>query len=833
MTPERWERVSEVFEGALGCEPEARKAYLARACAEDAELEAEVAALLEEHERAGGFLDTPVSTEAASALRDVSTRMPLPTEHDPYLDMTLGGRYSIEARLGRGGQGSVYRARDLTLMSKTVVVKVMPDDGGEKPWLRKSFAQEMEALSRIDHPGVVGVLDTGILPNGAPFLVMQHVDGVTLRQALESGPLDRKRTASIVRQIGAALEAVHSIEIAHRDLKPENIILQRLRDGSELVKLIDFGIAKLGKPAASSDSTGAMLAGTARYMAPEQFKQEGSRASDIYAFGLIICEMLSGVPEVESLHERRRVLTLIRRALADRPEDRFGSAREFCEQVSDALLRPRMRLRNGAAAIVGTTLILLAIPAWVLMKPGVPPAGIHTLAILPFEMLGPSAEKESFEVGIADSVITRLDRVSGLIIRPISLVRRYDLARDDALTAARNLRVDAVVEGTLQMSADGIRANVRLIRAQDGKPLWAGTVDSKGNRLFSVEDSIAQEIALRINARLTESERRSLESRRNLNPEAHALYVRGRYEWGRRNLAGFERAADYFRQAIDIDPTYASAYVGLADCYLMLGGYSHYPFLEMLPKAKSLASRALELEPSLGQAHATLALVSQNLDWDWKMVERDYLQAISLAPNYATGHHWYAEFLSILGRFEESRREFAQARTIDPISPIIQVDEAQLYFFQREYGRSLEILQGVEKLDPTFELAYDRIATIYMIQGREDEAWSQIQRIADCSPETSDCSRIWTAYLPKRGAAAARQALQWMEAEATQRHIPPSALVFAHARQGEYDRALDWLEYMLDNHEVLLITAKVNPIFDPLRAHPRFKKVLEKLDLAQ
>ena len=239
------------------------------------------------------------------------------------------------------------------------------------------------------------------------------------------------------------------------------------------------------------------------------------------------------------------------------------------------------------------------------------------------------------------------------------------------------------MEGTLQASGRGLRANVRLIRAADGRAQWGGTIESDGQHLLTLEESIAAEIALNVHVPLTDRERRTLEARRRVNPDAHELYVRGRFEWGKRTGDGSERAAECFRRAIDLDPTYARAYAGLADCYLLLGGYSFSPQLEAVPKAKALALRALELDPSLGEAHATLGLSAQNLEWDWESVEQHYRQAIALAPNHATGHHWYAEFLSILGRFDQSRHAFAEARRVDPISPIIQVDEAQLYFFER------------------------------------------------------------------------------------------------------------------------------------------------------
>jgi len=454
---------------------------------------------------------------------------------------------------------------------------------------------------------------------------------------------------------------------------------------------------------------------------------------------------------------------------------------------------------------------------------------VQRLAVLPFVVLGEASEAAALSLGLADALITRLSNLRELIVRPITAVRPY--TNVDAVKAGRDLRVDVVLEGTFQEVDGRVRANVRLVRPGDGQALWAGTVESPKDRIFTLADSLAQQIASNLAVRLSERERRTLDTRAGLDPGADELYFKGRYEWGKRNKAGFERAAEYFLQAIEEDGAYARAYAGLADSYLLLGGYSFQPQLETLPKAKALASRALELDPTLAEAHTTLALVSQNLDWDWGKVENHYRKAIALAPNYATARHWYAEFLSILGRFEESEGEFARAREIDPISPIIQVDEAQLYFFEKQFDRNLETLRQVLQLDPSFEMAHERMAYTYLVQGREEDAWREVELMGSCREEASDCRRIWTAWLPRRDARAAREALLWLEAEAKKRRVPPSALVVAHARQGNHDRAMEWMESMLDKHEVWLITAKVNPMFDPLRGEARFQSVLDRLHL--
>ena len=830
MTPERWEMVSDLFEAALQSEPHERSAFLARMCAGDDELRTEVESLIHEHD-SGAELPARPPLDAAALLRDAWQQAADPSAPDPHVGTTVANRYRIDTRLGRGGQALVYRAHDLMLMSKPVVVKILSAPA-QSNWLGSRLQHEIEALARIDHPGVVGVLDTGSLPDGSPFLVMQYAEGITLRQTLERGRLEPSRTAPILRQVGAALEAAHAKGIVHGDLKPDNIVLQRLSDGADLVRLIDFGLARVERAEAVSPTESNPIAGSVRYMAPEQFRGETSRASDIYVLGLLACEMLCGQPDFGVLRARRAVTKVIGAALASRPDERPASAKAWSERLARELLQPwRRSVVAAAAGVVAAVVIAGATWTRALMKPEASPTEIRTLAILPFELLEQTADADALELGIADDLITRLSSLSGLTVRPITAVRRYQTAPIDPVRAGRDLQVGAIVEGTLRTSGGGLRANVRLIRTSDGGVQWAGAIESDGQHFLTLDEPIAAAIALNLHLPLTEDERRNLEAHRSVNPEAHELYVRGRFEWGKRTGEGFERAAAFFRRAIDLDPTYARAYAGLADCYLLLGGYSFNPQLEMGPKARALALRALELNPSLGEAHATLALTAQNMDWDWEVVESHYRQAVALSPNYATGHHWYAEYLSIVGRFDESRREFAQARRIDPISPIIQVDEAQLYFFERQYERSREILEQVARTDPGFDVVHDRIARIEMMQGRQDAAWERIQRIESCRDPAGDCYRFWTAYLAARNPALARAALHSLESESSRRRIPPFVLIQANARQGRLGRALDWLEYMLEKHEVSLITIAVNPLFDPLRSEPRFVRVIETLKL--
>jgi DNA-binding winged helix-turn-helix (wHTH) protein/Tfp pilus assembly protein PilF len=308
-------------------------------------------------------------------------------------------------------------------------------------------------------------------------------------------------------------------------------------------------------------------------------------------------------------------------------------------------------------------------------------------------------------------------------------------------------------------------------------------------------------------------------------------YLRGRGYWRRRDRESLKSAVAEFQKAISTDPNYAHAHAGLADCYLLLGLYNHLPLVDMLPRARAEAEEALKLDPKLAAAHATLGLITQNWERDWPSAERHYRAAISGDPGYATARHWYAEFLSIHGRFQESAAQFQEAKRIDPISSIIQTDEAQMLYFARSYGRSRSLLDRVIELDPEFEQAHEQMALLYTAQGMETQAWDEVNRISSCKDPNSTCYLRWQAWLPHRDSTAARSALQRLLAEFSTRYVPPRTLAIAFVRQGQTGQAISMLARAVEGREVGAITMKVDPLLDPVRKDPRFQRLLQRLHL--
>jgi TolB-like protein/Tfp pilus assembly protein PilF len=438
-------------------------------------------------------------------------------------------------------------------------------------------------------------------------------------------------------------------------------------------------------------------------------------------------------------------------------------------------------------------------------------------------------DRDLLEVGIADAVASRLGETGELLVRPTASTLKFRGAAADPRRAATELRVDAVLVGVMQASGGRVRVTAQLIRAADGAALWSGEIETEAGKTFTLERTIAHQVAERLMLRT--SRQKGQPAAETGDPAVLESYFKGLGYWMRRDRASLDLAIGQFQRALALDPGFAPAHAGLADCYLLLGLYNHLPPAEMLPRARAEAEQALRLNPKLASAHATLGLITQNWERDWAATEQHYRSSIGLAPNYATAHHWYAEFLSVQGRFAESAVQFREAERIDPVSSIIRTDEAQLWYFARDYGRSRAVLAEVLELDPDFQQAHEQLALVYAAQGLDAEAWQEAGRLRECQEPGSLCRLRWTAWLPGRDAAAAADALQRLLREATRRYVPPRALAVAFARQGNRQQALHWLSNAVDAREVGVITMKVDPLLDPVRPDPGFSALLRDLRL--
>jgi eukaryotic-like serine/threonine-protein kinase len=865
LTSKRWRQVKEIFQAAAELPAAERKAYVTDVCEGDPSLLTEVESLLAAHEEPGSFLDTPAFNLAEA----------------PTAGALLGkslGRYRILSLLGRGGMGEVYKAKDATL-GRDVAIKVLPSDFSiDRDRLRR-FEQEARAASALNHPNIITIHEFG-QEDGVRFIVSEFIEGETLRRLILSEQISAAEIPEVAVQITGALNAAHEAGIVHRDIKPENVMVRP--DG--LVKVLDFGLAKLverrsfdtvteANEAAEATTaawgvgeTGVVM-GTINYMSPEQARgQRLDARSDLFSLGVVLYEMAAGcapfaratvADTIASILEKEptplaqftsevpeQIEGIIRKALSKDREERYQTARELLDDLkslksgdspavsSSAKKATRIgaikgRLRGGAIALAA---LVAVIAGAVYYSRG--DRTTESIAVLPLVNVNANPEAEYLADGITETLIYSLSRLSDLKVRPRDSVFRYKGRGLDPQAAGRELKVEAVLAGQIRPHGDQIIISLELIDVRDNRQIWGARYQRRLADLLTAQADIAREVSRNLRLRLSGEEQRSMAKRYTDNIEAYETYLRGRYFWNKRSREGFEKAIGYFNQAIAIDPKYALAYAGLADCYLFMTTHGMSPNTEEgFSKTKEAAKKALAIDDTLAEAHTTLAHLTWLHEWNWDEGERGFKRAIELNPNYPTAHQRYATYLTSMARHEEAIAEIRRAQELDPISIIIGLDMARTFYFARQYDMAIEQCLRALELDPSFyriigeslELAYER-------KGLYNEALeAQLKAMAARGARPETMSALKAAFAASGWKGYLRQQLELMKAEAVNRTYPTARL---YARLGDNDRALEWLQKAYDKHSDYLVYLRVDPMFDELRSDPRFAELMRKVGLA-
>jgi len=512
--------------------------------------------------------------------------------------------------------------------------------------------------------------------------------------------------------------------------------------------------------------------------------------------------------------------------------------------TSSDFARPRAgttharRLDRKSVAVLATMVVML-LAGWLLWRRWVArpqaSAGRMMLAVLPFKNLTGDEAQDYFSDGLTEEMIARLGNLDpahfGVIAR--TSVMHYKNSQEPLDKIGRELGVQYVLEGSVRRELDKVRITAQLIRVEDQTHFWAREYDRELSHLLSLQGEIAQEVADEI--RLTLGDHRqtnpaSQASSSVINYEAYDLYLKGQYFWNKRTAQSLQEAINYFQQATAKDPKYARAYAGLANSYALMSGYSSRPEAEFMPKARTAAVRALELDDSLPEAHTALALIIQSYDWDWQTAEKEFRRAIELNPNYVTAHHWYAEQLGTQGRFDEALRESERARELDPLSLIIAADRAAILYQSRQYDRAIEQCRAVLELEPAFPRAHHMLVFAYVQEGRFAEALADIETWHDDPTKTMMLAYVYGCSGQR---AAAEQQLARLQELNRRKQIDSGVMFFAFIGIGDKEQALATLERGYSQHSNVLRSLKVDPIFDPLRNDPRFQDLLKRVGLVQ
>jgi len=785
---------------------------------------------------------------------------------------TFARRYDIIEELGKGGMGRVYRVFDKKIEEEVALKLIKPEIAADKETIQR-FSNELKLARKIAHRNVCKMYEL-MEDEGAHFITMEYVSGEDLKSFIRrSRQLTIGTAMAIVKQVCEGLAEAHRLGVVHRDLKPSNIMIDK--EGN--VRIMDFGIARsLG----GKGITGAgVMIGTPEYMSPEQVEgNDTDERSDIYSLGIILYEMLTGrvpfggdtpftigVKHKSEIPKNPKELNtqipedlsrLILKCLEKDREKRYRSAQELHSELekvekgiptSERVVPSRKPVTSREITVkfslkkllipglvMGALVIAAGLIVWrVIPQKAAPPAksANHSIAVLPFEDLSPTKDHEYLCDGIAETLINSLNKIKDLRVPARSSSFSFKGKNLSGRQIGQQLGVDNLLEASVQIIGDRLRITPKIINVQDGSQLWSDLYDRQMEDVFSIQDEIAQEIVKALKIKLLGEKTLPLVKSYTENLQAYNLYLRGRYFWNKRTAEEIRKAIDFFSQAIKIDPNYALAYVGLADCYLLLPSYGRSPVREVLPKAKEAISRAMEIDDTLAEAHASQAMVNE-MELAPADAEREYKRAIELSPNYPTAHLWYHIFLLYRGRFDEAEVEIRRAKELDPLSLIINSGSGDRLYIRKKYDQAIQQYQKTLELDQNFAEARLRMGKCYLQKGMLDEAIAEFERARMVFGNNPyGLGELGSAYALAGKKDEAIDVLTNLEGLLKQGYSVNSDLALIHFALGDRDKTFEYLERAYEEKEDGVFWLKVDPCWDNLRPDARYKSLIKRMNL--
>jgi serine/threonine protein kinase/tetratricopeptide (TPR) repeat protein len=732
--------------------------------------------------------------------------------------------YKILEKLGEGGMSVVYKAED-TKLKRTVALKFLSPQAVGTEEDRTRFAHEAQAAAALSHPNICTVHEIDEYEDRS-FIAMECIEGESLKARVKSGPLGVYEAVEIAAEIADGLQEAHTKGIIHRDIKSANVMLT----AKGRVKVMDFGVAKsYGRTQLTRSGT---TIGTAAYMSPEQGTGDSvDHRTDIWSLGIVLYEMLTGELPFKADYEQATIYRIINEEPPSVTSLRSDVPKEL-ERIIEKALKKDVRERYQSAEdlkkdleTLTDTVRLTSTRSNITQKEDKP-----SIAVLPFRDMSSQRDQEYFCEGIAEELINVLVKLEGLRVAARTSAFQFKDRGSSIKTIGEQLEVKTVLEGSIRKSGNRLRITAQLINVEDGFHIWSDKYDRDLDDIFAIQDEISLAIVDKLRVKLLGKERSALVKRHTVNQEAHNLYLKGLYFWNRRLEGGMKIAMEHFLQAIDKDPGYALAHAGVADTYNISGLFGFAPPKEIFAKAKAAANRTLEIDDSLGEAHASRAFSTAFFDWDWPTAEDEFKRAIELNPSYATAHEWHAIFLFAMGRFDESIKAAERARELDPLSLMINSVVGITYYFARRYEESIEHHKKALEMDPNFLLATTYSTLAYVECGMFDEVIDLIRKAEPLATENTYSLGYFGGTYGRAGQKDdALRILARLDELARERYVSPLHRANVLVGIGEIDEALNEMEKAYTKRCPVHSFSNTMPYFDCLKSNQRFKELMKKI----